>query len=106
MVEASTQVVPILVDCTQPNAHRNLLETYRVRGFPTLLLVGPDGEPRGQPPGRDAASIIQFINPSAQTAGGSGKDWTGLVLLVLIVIAVPCGLVFAYKKWLAPASDE
>jgi hypothetical protein len=100
-VEASASVVPILVDCTQAGAHQGTLERYRIRGFPTLLLVGPDGEALGQPQGRDADSIVRLMNPGARTTGESGRDWTGLLVLAAIAISVPCALVFVYKKWLA-----
>lgn len=99
-------MIPILVDCTQPGANKTLLETYQVRGFPTLLFVGSEGESLGKPPRRDADTLVQLMDQLGQQAGGSASKWSAVVILIAIVIAVPCGLVLIYKKWFAGVAEE
>ena len=108
VVEASGKVVPILVDCTQQGAHATLQETYQIRGYPTLLFVGPGGEPLGRPPRRDAASLIQLMDQLGQQHRGvaASSSWPALVALIAVVILVPCVLIFVYKKWLAGEPAE
>ena len=106
VVEASAQVIPILVDCTDSGAHRNLLQTYEIRGFPTLLFVGPEGETLGRPPNREAESLIQLMEQYGSKARGSGSSWPGLVILAAVVLAVPFGLVAVYKKRFAGRPEE
>jgi len=106
VVQASAKVIPILVDCTQPGANRTLLDTYQVRGFPTLLFVGSEGEPLGKPPRRDAETLVQLMDQLGQQSGGSSSKWPALVVLAAIAILVPCSLVLAYKKWFAGNVDD
>lgn len=106
VVEASAKVIPILVDCTDSGAHRNLLQTYEIRGFPTLLFVGPEGETLGRPPNREAESLVQLMEQYGSKAGVSSSSWPGLALLVVVAIAVPFALIFIYKKWFAATLDQ
>ena len=105
VVEASAKVIPILVDCTQPGANQALLNTYQVRGFPTLLFVGSGGESLGKPSRRDADTLVQLLDQLSQNSGGSGGKWSALVILAAIAIAVPCILVLVYKKWFAGEAE-
>lgn len=107
MVSASAKVVPILVDCTQQGAHANLLATYQVRGFPTLLFVGPEGETLFRPMRRDAEVLVQLMDQLGQNAaGGSRSKWPAFAILAAVAIAVPCILVLVYKKWFAGAVED
>lgn len=96
-------MVPILVDCTQAGAHRTYLDTYQVRGFPTLLFVGSGGEELSKVERRDAATLLRMIEHFSQGRGGS--PWVAPAVMVLIAIAVTCGLVFVYKKWFAAEAE-
>ena len=103
VVKASANVVPILVDCTQQGAHQAYLNTYQVRGFPTILFVGPDGASLGTLERRDAATLIQQIDRHSQ---GSGRSmWPALAMLVVFAIVVVGGLVWFYKKRFAAEED-
>jgi len=104
VVLASAKVIPILVDCTQPGAHRTLMDTYQVRGFPTLLFVGSDGEALGRPSRRDASTLIQLMDQLGSKPGSS--QWPVLVIFAGIVIAAVCSLVLVYKKWFANSAEE
>jgi len=104
VVKASTNVIPILVDCTQPGANRNLLDNYQVRGFPTLLFVKFDGEPLGRPHKRDAASLIHLME---QLAPPPGKPtWPAHVAFIGIAVIAVLSLVLIYKKWFAGTAEE
>ena len=104
VVKASANVVPILVDCTQPGANRALLDTYQVRGFPTLLIVGFDGAAVGRPSRRDAASLIHLLEQLEPPRGNS--PWPARVAFGGIVVAVLLSLVVIYKKWFANTAEE
>lgn len=43
MVKASEKLVRILVDCTQAGQNAELMEKYKVRGFPTILFLDTEG---------------------------------------------------------------
>jgi hypothetical protein len=106
VVSASAKVIPILVDCTRQGAHDALMNTYQVRGFPTLLFVGPGGEALGKPSRRDADTLIQLMDQLGQQGGGSGSKGPALVVLIAILVAVPCILILVYKKWFAGRVEE
>jgi hypothetical protein len=104
VVQASEKVVPILVDCTRQGSHQTYLNTYKIRGFPTLLFVGPDGESLGGVDQRDAATLIQQIDRFSKPPGRSSLP--ALAFLFVFAVAVVGGLVFAYKKWFATTAEE
>lgn len=43
MVAAARGLVPVYVDCSAPNAHRDLRARYAVEGLPTVLFLDPAG---------------------------------------------------------------
>ena len=104
MVQATEKVVPILVDCTQQGAHQAYLNTYTIRGFPTLLFVASDGSSLGMADRRDAASLIQGIDRYASQKATRSMAPV-LAIFAVLTVAVVGGLVFVYKKWLAAAEE-
>ena len=94
-------MIPILVDCTRSGSNQSLLNTYQIRGFPTLLFVGSDGRSLGRPANRDAASLIESMSQYGQAGPTSRSSLPSLAILVLILIAVPAGLGLFYFKVLA-----
>lgn len=100
-------MIPILVDCTEQGANQELLKTYQIRGFPTLLFVGSDGRRLGTPPNREAATLVQMMNQFGSPApAGSPSKAPALAILIAILIAVPIGLILLYKKVIAPRMEE
>ena len=99
-------MIPILVDCTQQGANDGLMHTYQVRGFPTLLFVGPGGDALGKPSRRDADTLVQLMDQLGQQGGSSGSKGSALVVLIAILVAVPCVLILVYKKWFAGQVEE
>lgn len=104
-MQATERIVPILVDCTSSGAHRTYLETYKVRGFPTLLFVGADGESLGPVEKRDAATLLEHIDRYSQGPGGRSLLPVAAVVLV-IAVAVAGALVLVYKKWLVSPEED
>ncbi len=57
MVEASKNVVCVLVDCEWGARHADLAQKYRIQGFPTVVFADSDGVEVGRMSDRGADSV-------------------------------------------------
>lgn len=79
------------------------MDTYQVRGFPTLLFVGPGGDSLGKAARRDADTLIQLMDQLAPKPGRS--LWPAIVVIAGITIAVAASLVLVYRKKFASEAE-
>lgn len=58
MVQAARGLVPVMADCTQGNhPHKELMQRFGVRGFPTVLFLDPAGNKVEELGSRDPAGV-------------------------------------------------
>ncbi|MCO5166912.1 MAG: hypothetical protein M9894_11160 [Planctomycetes bacterium] len=58
MVQAARGLVPVMADCTQGNhPHKELMQRFGVRGFPTVLFLDPNGNKVEELGSRDPAGV-------------------------------------------------
>jgi thiol:disulfide interchange protein len=64
-----SKVSQLLIDKTIPikvdgEVHRDFIENFKIEGFPTLLLLNPDGTMKARFVGYvDAARLVELLNP-------------------------------------------
>lgn len=62
VVAASQRLIPVYVDCTKKGEQTELLNRYKVGGFPTILYLDPDGNLLREMETRDASAIVKDID--------------------------------------------
>lgn len=67
--------MPIYVDCTERDAYTSLKSEYEVKGFPTVLYVGPDGKQIKESATREAGALQGEINGVAKKFPGRPSMW-------------------------------
>lgn len=58
-MKASKKLVLVLVDCTQRGSNRDLIESYEVSGFPTVVFADPDGTKVDEFVGAEEADLVR-----------------------------------------------
>jgi hypothetical protein len=75
VVTASQRIVPIYVDCTKKGDNADLLDKYKVRGFPTVIYTDADGAPIREMQNRDAPAIVKDIETVAGKVAPRPTFW-------------------------------
>ncbi len=121
-MEAAKNVVPVLLDFSRrgdsPAPALELKDKYAVRGFPTMLIVSPEGMVVATNVSREAGRLAQLLasqppgknvaGPSAP-AGPTTSSSTKLMVLAgiiftLLALVTGAGVV-AWKRGLFDAED-
>lgn len=75
VVAAAAKVVPVLLECSDEKAHAELRKQYGVTGFPTLLLLDPEGKSIGEVGGRESGAIAADLDKAAKRFPGRAVLW-------------------------------
>jgi thiol-disulfide isomerase/thioredoxin len=62
VVAATQRLIPVYVDCTKKGEQTQLLNRYKIGGFPTILYLDPDGNLVREMETRDASAIVKDID--------------------------------------------
>lgn len=83
LYERDDDITVVEVDCTEQQGVENLMETFHVEGFPTIVYFPKDGStPRPYTKGREIKDFVQFIKDegvSFRNADGTLDDKAGVV---------------------------
>ncbi len=75
VVAAFRQVLPFLVDCTDPKPHEGLMKEFDVTGFPTLVIADPHGKKIKEIEGKDADAIVAALDEAGKRFPGTPVLW-------------------------------
>ncbi|PRT54101.1 Protein disulfide-isomerase erp38 [Wickerhamiella sorbophila] len=83
LYEQDDEIVVAEVDCTDSEPVANLMETFHVEGYPTIVYFPKDGStPRPYTSGRDIKALVKFMKDegiSFRNADGQLDDHAGVV---------------------------
>jgi hypothetical protein len=75
VVAAAGKLIPVLLECSDEKANVELRKQYAVTGFPTMLMLDPDGKSLGEVTAREAPAIAAELDKTAKRFPGRSVLW-------------------------------
>ncbi|HTF56262.1 MAG TPA: hypothetical protein VK661_03265 [Planctomycetota bacterium] len=75
VVTVAGKLIPVLLECPDEKANAEIRKLHAVTGFPTLLILDPDGKPLGEVTAREAAAIAAELDKASKRFPGRPVLW-------------------------------
>lgn len=75
VVTAAGKLIPVLLECPDEKANAEIRKHHAVTGFPTLLILDPDGKSLGEVGAREAAAIAAELDKASKRFPGRAVLW-------------------------------